>query len=265
MILDDIVENTKDRIKHNQKSHSIEKLKEEAFQMEISNDFPFEKALRKNNLAYILELKKNCPKKGQIVSNFDFKSIAKEYELIGADAIAVETEPDYYKGDDDFLTEISKIVGVPVLRRDFILDEYMVYESKIIGADAINLLAGIMDEITLMRCMNLATNLGMSSVIECHSSMQVKKALRVGAKIIAVNNIDMRDYSVDLNNSLELRDLVDKDVIFIAQGGIKAREDIIKIENKNINAVIVGEVMLTSHGKKRTLEILKGLREDNDD
>ena len=226
MILEDIVESTKERVETNKKRHSIYELKEKAFAMPIDQSFPFKKALEKEGMSYILEVKRHSPSKGQIVSTFDFKAIAKEYEMIGADAISVVTEPDYFKGDDDFLREIKRIVKIPVLRKDFVVDEYMVYEAKILGADAILLIAGVLDEITLMRCVNLAHNLGMSAIVETHSSMQVKKALRVGAKIIGVNNRDLRDFSVDLNTTLKLRDMVDDDVIFISESGIKTREDI---------------------------------------
>ena len=142
--------------------------------------------------------KRASPSKGVIAPNFDYKSIAKEYEDIGAAAISVVTEPDFFKGDDDFLAEIAKIVKIPVLRKDFVVDEYMIYEAKLLGADAVLLICSILDEITLMRCLNLAERLGMSALVEAHSSMQVKKALRVGAKIIGVNNRDLRNFEVDL-------------------------------------------------------------------
>ena len=214
-------------------------------------------------MSYILEVKRHSPSKGQIVSTFDFKAIAKEYEMIGADAISVVTEPDFFKGDDDFLREIKRIVKIPVLRKDFVVDEYMVYEAKILGADAILLIAGVLDEITLMRCVNLAHNLGMSAIVETHSSMQVKKALRVGAKIIGVNNRDLRDFSVDLNTTLKLRDMVDDDVIFISESGIKTREDIELLEKHRVNGVLIGETMMKSHDKRHTLEVLKGLDEED--
>ena len=222
-----------------------------------------QKALEKEGMSYILEVKRHSPSKGQIVSTFDFKAIAKEYEMIGADAISVVTEPDFFKGDDDFLREIKRIVKIPVLRKDFVVDEYMVYEAKILGADAILLIAGVLDEITLMRCVNLAHNLGMSAIVETHSSMQVKKALRVGAKIIGVNNRDLRDFSVDLNTTLKLRDMVDDDVIFISESGIKTREDIELLEKHRVNGVLIGETMMKSHDKRHTLEVLKGLDEED--
>ena len=259
MILEDIVESTKERVETNKKRHSIYELKEKAFAMPIDQSFPFKKALEKDGMSYILEVKRHSPSKGKIVSTFDFKAIAKEYEMIGADAISVVTEPDYFKGDDDFLREIKRIVKIPVLRKDFVVDEYMVYEAKILGADAILLIAGVLDEITLMRCVNLAHNLGMSAIVETHSSMQVKKALRVGAKIIGVNNRDLRDFSVDLNTTLKLRDMVDDDVIFVSESGIKTRKDIELLEKHHVNAVLIGEAMMKSHDKRHTLEVLKGI------
>ena len=256
MILEDIVESTKERVETNKKRHSIYELKEKAFAMPIDQSFPFKKALEKEGMSYILEVKRHSPSKGQIVSTFDFKAIAKEYEMI-------VTEPDFFKGDDDFLREIKRIVKIPVLRKDFVVDEYMVYEAKILGADAILLIAGVLDEITLMRCVNLAYNLGMSAIVETHSSMQVKKALRVGAKIIGVNNRDLRDFSVDLNTTLKLRDMVDDDVIFISESGIKTRKDIELLEKHRVNGVLIGETMMKSHDKRHTLEVLKGLDEED--
>lgn len=259
MILEDIVESTKERVEQNKKKHPISQLKEKAFAMEINQTFPFQKALEKKDMSFILEVKRNSPSKGQIVSRFNFKEIAKEYEMIGADAISVVTEPEYFKGDDDFLSEIKKIVKIPVLRKDFVVDEYMVYEAKLLGADAILLIAGIIDEFTLMRCLNLAHSLGMSAVVEAHSSMQIRKALRVGAKIIGVNNRDLRDFSVDINNTLQLRDMVSDDIIFISESGIKTRNDIKMLQEKRVDGVLIGETMLKSRNKRHTLEVLKGI------
>lgn len=264
MILEDIVESTKERVENNKKYRSIYELKEKAFQMPIDQSFPFQKALEKEGMSYILEVKRHSPSKGQIVSRFDFKEIAKEYEMIGADAISVVTEPDYFKGDDDFLKEIKKIVKIPVLRKDFVVDEYMVYEAKLLGADAILLITGILDEITLMRCINLAHNLGMSALVEAHSSLQIKKALRVGAKIIGVNNRDLRDFSVDIHNTVALRQLVSDDVIFVSESGIRTRKDIELLENNHVQGVLIGETMMKSQQKRHTLEVLKGLVKEDE-
>ena len=184
--------------------------------------------------------------------------------MIGADAISVVTEPDYFKGDDDFLKEIKKIVKIPVLRKDFVVDEYMVYEAKLLGADAILLITGILDEITLMRCINLAHNLGMSALVEAHSSLQIKKALRVGAKIIGVNNRDLRDFSVDIHNTVALRQLVSDDVIFVSESGIRTRKDIELLENNHVQGVLIGETMMKSQQKRHTLEVLKGLVKEDE-
>ena len=263
MILEDIVETTKERVAENKKRHSIHELKEKAFKMPISNQFPFKKALEKEGMSYILEVKRHSPSKGQIVSHFDYKAIAKEYEMIGADAISVVTEPTYFKGDDDFLSEIKKVVKVPVLRKDFVVDEYMVYEAKLLGADAVLLITGILDEITLMRCINLAHNLGMSALVEAHSTMQIRKALRVGAKIIGVNNRDLRDFSVDLKTTFDLRDTVSDDVIFVSESGIKTREDIEKLEAHQVQGVLIGETLMKSHNRQHTLNVLKGLESED--
>ena len=260
MIIDDIIESTKERVAENKKLHSIEKIAKLAFDKPINFDYPFEKALRKPGLSYIMEVKRATPTKGQITQNFDYKTIAKEYEDIGAAAISVVTEPDFFKGDDDFLAEIARIVKIPVLRNDFIVDEYMVYESKLLGADAIILLCSVLDEITLMRCLNLAERLGMSALVEAHSSMQVKKALRVDAKIIGVNNCDLRTFEIDMKNSIELRSMVSDDIVFVSESGIKTYDDIKVLEENNVNAVLIGETLMKSHDKRKTFEILQGLR-----
>ena len=247
MIIDDIVERTLERVAENKKRNSIEKLAKLAFDKPINKDYPFERALRRAGISYIMEIKRASPSKGVIAPNFDYKSIAKEYEDIGAAAISVVTEPDFFKGDDDFLAEIAKIVKIPVLRKDFVVDEYMIYEAKLLGADAVLLICSILDEITLMRCLNLAERLGM-------------KALRVGAKIIGVNNRDLRNFEVDLNNSIELRSMVPENIIFVSESGIKTYDDIKTLEENNVDAVLVGETLMRSHDKRKTFEILQGLR-----
>ena len=253
MIIDDIVERTLERVAENKKRNSIEKLAKLAFDKPINKDYPFERALRRAGISYIMEIKRASPSKGVIAPNFDYKSIAKEYEDIGAAAISVVTEPDFFKGDDDFLAEIAKIVKIPVLRKDFVVDEYMIYEAKLLGADAVLLICSILDEITLMRCLNLAERLGMSALVEAHSSMQVKKALRV-------DNRDLRNFEVDLNNSIELRSMVPENIIFVSESGIKTYDDIKTLEENNVDAVLVGETLMRSHDKRKTFEILQGLR-----
>ena len=147
MIIDDIVERTKERVAENKKRHSIDKLAKLAFDKPINNDYPFEKALCRSGLSYIMEVKKATPSKGVITQNFDYKTIAKEYEEIGAAAISVVTEPDFFKGDDDFLAEIAKVVKIPVLRNDFVVDEYMIYEAKLLGADAVLLICSVLKKL----------------------------------------------------------------------------------------------------------------------
>lgn len=260
MIIDDIIEMTKERVAENKKRNSIDKLAKLAFDKPISKDYPFEKALRKPGLSYIMEVKRAKPLQGHITQNFDYKTIAKEYEDIGAAAIAVVTEPDFFKGDDDFLAEIKKVVKIPVMRSDFVVDEYMIYEAKLLGADAVLLICSVLDEITLMRCLNLAEQLGMSAFVEAHSSMQVKKALRVGAKIIGVNNCDLRTFEIDMNNSIELRSMVNKDIIFVSESGVKTYDDIKLLEDNQVDGVVIGETLMRSHDKRKTFEILQGLR-----
>lgn len=261
MIIDDIVAATKERLAENKSRKSILKLKEQAFGMEITKEFPFEEALRKQGTTFILEIKKVSPNKGRLVHNFDYKEIGREYERIGAGAIAVVTEPNFYQGDDDFLTEIKKVIKIPVLRKDFIIDEYMIYESKIIGADAVVLISGILDEISLNRYINLAHNLGMSCVVEVHSELQLKKAVRTGARIIAINNQNLQDLTVDLDTISELSKLVPKNLLVLGESGIHSRKDVEKMERYGVDGLVIGEAMMRSIDRKTSLEILKGLKD----
>ncbi|MFI3116015.1 MAG: indole-3-glycerol phosphate synthase TrpC [Clostridia bacterium] len=257
-VLDAIAEKTKERIEKEKKMLPLEEIKKKALSLDVKNDFPFEKALKKDDMAFICEVKKASPSKGIIAEDFDPLQIAKDYEKAGADAISCLTEPFYFKGQDEYLVEIAKNVKIPVLRKDFTIDEYMIYQAKIMGASAILLICAILDDKTLQNYFDIAESLGLSVLVEAHTTEEITSALKIGARIIGVNNRNLKNFHVDLNNSINLRKLVSNDIIFVSESGIKTAEDIKLLANNNTNAVLIGETLMRSDNKKRILDDLRG-------
>jgi len=210
-------------------------------------------------LAYICEVKKASPSKGVIAEGFPYLSIAKEYEAAGADAISCLTEPYFFLGSDEYLKEISRAVSIPVLRKDFTVDEYMVYEAKAYGAKALLLICSILDDGALKAYYDLARELSLDALVEAHDEREIERALKIGARIIGVNNRNLRNFSVDSTNALGLRKNVPEDVLFVSESGMKSREDILAQEKAGVNAVLIGETLMRSPEKRRTLEELKGM------
>lgn len=258
MILDEIAERTRQRVAEQKQNISLEEMKEKASQMEITMDFPFEKALRQDDISFICEVKKASPSKGLIAPDFPYVSIAKEYEEAGAAAISVLTEPYYFQGSNTYLSEIAAQVKIPVLRKDFTVDEYMIYEAKVIGASAVLLICAILDLDTLKAYLQLAHSLGLSAIVEAHDEAEVQMALDAGARIIGVNNRDLRTFTVDINNSARYRKMVPDNIIFISESGIKTAEDIQRLRENGTNAVLIGETFMRSADKKAELKKLRG-------
>ncbi len=220
--------------------------------------FPFEAALKKPGLSFICEIKKASPSKGIIADNFPYLDIARDYEQAGADAISVLTEPDYFLGSADYLREIRAHVRVPLLRKDFIIDSYQLYESKILGADAVLLICALLDTETLRQCLSICDDLGLSALVEAHNEAEVRSALSAGARIIGVNNRDLKTFEVDLGNCIRLRPLVPKDILFVAESGIKSVDDIKVLHSIGVDAVLIGETLMRSTDKKAVLNALRG-------
>ncbi|WP_405293785.1 indole-3-glycerol phosphate synthase TrpC [Methanobrevibacter sp.] len=256
-MLDEIVEKTKQRVEDNKKIISLEDLKNEVSLMDISDEFPFKKALSGEDIAIIAEVKKASPSKGIIAEDFDYLTIAKEYESAGASAISVLTEPYFFMGADDYLSDIAKNVSIPVLRKDFVVDEYMIWEAKALGASAILLIVSILDIVQLKKYLDLAHDLGLSAIVETHDGDEIRRALTVGAEIIGVNNRDLTDFSVDIENSISLRRCVSGDVIFISESGIKTKEDVTRLKENDVDAVLIGETLMKSDDKKAMISELK--------
>ena len=257
MILDKIVDKTKERIEERKKEYPLELLKKDVNNLKMDKTFPFEKALKTKELSFICEVKKASPSKGLICKDFNPVEIAKEYEKIGASAVSVLTEPYFFQGDNSYLSNIADNIQLPILRKDFVIDEYMIYEAKILKASAVLLIASILTQSQLKEYISLATSLGLSALVEAHDKSEIDKSLNAGAKIIGVNNRNLKNFTVDLNNSIELRKYVPNDILFISESGIKNNQDIINLRNNNVNGVLIGETLMKSDNKKNTLEELK--------
>ncbi len=258
MILDKLVDATKIRIAKQKEKESLELLQQKCAQLDNNTGFPFEKALRQPGLNYILEVKKASPSKGLIMPEFDYLAIAREYEKIGASCLSVLTEPDYFLGDDRYLQEISQTVSLPLLRKDFIVDEYMIYQAKLFGASAILLICRILDEATLKKYYDLADGLGLSCLFEIHDDADLEKALQVNARIIGVNNRNLDDFTVDINNSVRYRHKTDFNGIFISESGIYDRKDIEVLENNDFNGVLIGESIVKAANRQEYFDMLRG-------
>jgi len=220
--------------------------------------FPFEAALRQQDFNFICEVKKASPSKGIIAEHFPYLDIAKEYEVAGAAAISVLTEPDFFKGDKKYLQEIASTVKIPVLRKDFIIDEYQIYQAKVWGASAILLICACLDVPTLTKFRELADSLGLSSLVEAHDENEVQMAIDCGARIIGVNNRNLKDFTVDVQNSVRLRNLVQDDVIFVSESGLETPEDIQVLRDNNIGVALMGETFMRSPNKVEKLAYLYG-------
>lgn len=258
MILDEIATDTRKRVAAEKEQISFEEMKRQAEVMSADTGFPFEQALRAEGIQFICEVKKASPSKGVIAEEFPYLDIAKDYERAGAAAISVLTEPHYFKGSNAYLKEIAEAVKIPVLRKDFTVDPYMIYQAKVLGADAVLLICAILSDEELSEYHKIADLLGLSALVEAHDEAEVSRALACGARIIGVNNRDLRDFKVDITNSVRLRKLVPEEIVFVSESGMKTPEDIAVLRGNGTDAVLIGEVLMRSVDKKEALEKLRG-------
>jgi indole-3-glycerol phosphate synthase len=260
-ILQEIAERTKERVEAKKRIQSPREIEELARNVE-GNDFSFEKSLQTDDIAFICEIKKASPSKGIIAKDFPYLDIAKEYESAGIAAISVLTEPYYFKGDDRYLREIADSVEIPLLRKDFTVDSYMIYEAKVLGASAVLLICSILDNDTLAEYIKIAHSLGLSALVETHSECEVESALDAGARIIGVNNRDLTTFDVDITLSERLRKIVPNDRMFVSESGITTPKDINRLREIGADAVLIGETIMRCADKKA--EILRLLGYNND-
>jgi len=274
MILDELAASTRKRIEKEKEIIPYDTLKEQAEAVaraecealkkedrsEIKADryeFAFEKALSKEGLSIISEVKKASPSKGVIAEDFPYVRIAAEYEEAGADAISCLTEPERFKGSDLYLKEIVKNVKIPVLRKDFTVDKYMIYQAKLMGASAVLLIAAILSDKELQDYYETADGLGLSCLFEAHDAEEVRRCLAAGARIVGVNNRNLKDFTVDINNSIRLRDMIPNDRIFVSESGMMVPEDVIRLRENGTDAVLIGEMLMRSSDRRGLIKTLK--------
>jgi len=255
-ILHTIAKRTKERIEAQKKILPQIKIAEMVCP-DTKNDFIFEKALRSEDIAFICEIKKASPSKGIISEDFPYLNIAKDYETAGAAAISVLTEPFYFMGSDQYLREIANAVTIPLLRKDFTVDSYMIYEAKLLGASAVLLICSILNKDTLSEYINISHNLGLSALLEVHYEAEVVMALSCGARMIGVNNRNLKTFEVDITLSERLRKLVPPDVLFVSESGISSPADICKLRKMKADAVLIGESIMRSADKKSEINHLR--------
>ena len=260
-ILKILADAARERVAEDKKKISMEDMVKKALSMECNTDyetgFIVEQALKKEGISFICEVKKASPSKGLIAPNFPYVEIAKEYETAGAACISVLTEPTRFLGDDRYLQEIVDNVATPVLRKDFTVDSYQIYQAKVLGASMILLICSLLDEDTIREYIGICDTLGLSALVETHDEDEIAMAVRAGARIIGVNNRNLKDFTVDVHNSERLRKLVPPDVLFIAESGIRTAKDIKVLYDAGVNGVLIGETLMRSPDKKAMLEELR--------
>ena len=218
----------------------------------------FREALAQPGMAFICECKKASPSKGLIAAEFDPVAIARDYEAAGAAAISVLTEPTRFLGSNDYLRAVASAVNVPVLRKDFTVDEYMIYEARALGASAVLLICSLLDDATLARFLTVCDEAGLDALVEAHDEVEVKRAVAAGARIVGVNNRNLADFTVDFGNSIRLRELVPSDILFVTESGIRTADDIALLAAHDVDAVLVGETLMRADDKRAALDELRG-------
>ena len=256
-ILEEIAEKTRERIQKEKLQLPLEQLK--ALAEKAPQQPSFLEALKKPGMSYICEVKKASPSKGLIAPDFPYVEIAKEYEAAGASAISCLTEPFYFMGSDTYLREITETVAIPVLRKDFTVDKYMIYQAKAFGASAVLLICTILDDQELLEYRELAESLGMDALVEAHDEDEVKMALRAGARVIGVNNRNLKTFSVDTENSKRLRALLPPDVLFVSESGVRSAQDVAELRAIGADAVLIGETLMRAGDKHAKLAELRGV------
>lgn len=256
-ILDQLAEHARKRTEQAKLKIPLDEIRQQALSIP-KGSFAFEDALKHTGISFICECKKASPSKGLIAPDFPYLKIAKEYEEAGADCISVLTEPKWFLGSDKYLKEIASAVSIPCLRKDFTVDEYMIYEAKILGASAVLLICAILSEEQIKSYISICDGIGLSALVEAHDEHEVHKALNAGARIIGINNRNLKDFSVDTGNSRRLRELISRDVLFVSESGVSCAEDVAKLREIGADAVLIGETLMRALDKKAKLNELRG-------
>ena len=258
-ILEQLAAHAKERVALAEQACPLEIIRQKASRME-KGDGSFEKALKRPGLSFICECKKASPSRGVIAESFPYLQIAREYQEAGADAVSVLTESKWFLGSDRYLREIAETVSLPCLRKDFTVDEYMIYEAKLLGASAVLLICSILSSRQLREYLQICETLGLSALVETHDEGEVDMALEAGARIIGVNNRNLRDFSVDTENSRRLREQIPAEVLFVSASGVKTAADAAALREIGADAVLVGETMMRAKDKRAMLAELRGAK-----
>lgn len=250
------------RVQEAEKTLPLDAVRKQAWELAQNTPeeekFRFEKSLSGPGIHFICECKKASPSKGLIAPEFPYLEIARDYEAAGASAISCLTEPKWFLGKNEYLREIAKTVSIPVLRKDFTVDPYMIYEAKALGASAVLLICAILDAETIHRWIGICDTLGLSVLVEAHDEGEVQMAADAGARIIGVNNRNLKDFTVDIHNAGRLRHFAPAGTIFVAESGIKTRADVEALEADGVNAVLVGEQLMRASDRQAELFKLRG-------
>ena len=258
MILDTIAASAKERVAAAKEALPLAEQIARARESDCNTGFPFEQALAKKRMSFICEVKKASPSKGLIAPEFPYVQIAKEYEAAGADAISVLTESAYFQGKNEYLTKIRQTVQIPLLRKDFTVDEYMIYEAKVLGASAVLLICSILTKGQIKEYLHTCDELGLSALVEVHNEAEAETALQAGARIIGVNNRSLKDFSVDPDKSRRLRALIPREVLFVSESGVRSAGDIAVLRELGADGVLIGETLMRAADKKSALAELRG-------
>ena len=242
-ILDEIVAKTKSKLEEKKQGVTFEELSSK-IDFENLKETNFKKSLQNKTEAIIAEIKKASPSAGIISDNFDPVLKSKEYESFGASALSILTEEDYFLGNIQYLIDVKATTSLPILRKDFIVDEYQIYESKLIGADCILLIASILNDEELKNFSETAERLKLDYIIEVHDVEELQRVKHFSNAIIGVNNRNLKTFDVDINNSVELKNFFEGENIFIAESGIKSKKDIEYLQQHNINVFLIGESLM---------------------
>ena len=257
-ILDRLADCAKQRVEAEKRTAPYEQVKQAALALP-KGGFEFERSLQKSGISFICECKKASPSKGVIAEDFPYLEIAKQYETAGADCISVLTEPKWFLGSDEYLKEIAAAVSLPCIRKDFTVDDYMIYRAKLLGASAVLLICSILTPKLLEEYIKVCDALGLSALVEAHDGDEVRAAVSAGARLIGVNNRNLKDFTVDTNNSRRLRELIPDNVLFVSESGVKSRSDVEALEKIGADAVLVGETLMRSPDKTAKLRELRGI------
>lgn len=260
MILDELAAYARERVEKAKKQMPEEEVRRMAEALP-GGDFRFEKALRKPGLSFICEVKKASPSKGVIAEDFPYVKIAEEYERAGADCVSVLTEPKWFLGSDDIFREIRAKISLPMIRKDFTVDAYQIYEAKVMGADAVLLICALLSTETIREYLNICDRLGLTALVEAHDEEEIASAAAAGARVIGVNNRNLKNFTVDFGNSEKLRNKIPPETVFVAESGVKGQKDIGALSRIGADAVLVGEALMRAKDKKRELAYFRAAAE----